>query len=112
MPDSVSPPPAVSSNPFHEIALTGTSVVADYVIVGSGLTGGSIARMLADAGREVVILERRQHVGGNVHDHLHPSGVRIHTYGPHYFRTESDELWSFVNRFAEFDKYEARLRQS
>src|SRR5215813_8978408 len=64
-------------------------VKADYVIVGSGLTGGTIARMLTDAGREVVVLERRPHVGGNVHDHRHPSGVRIHTYGPHYFRTGS-----------------------
>src|SRR5262249_12975457 len=48
-------------------------ISADYVIVGSGLTGGTIARMLADAGRDVVVLERRAHVGGNVHDHKHSS---------------------------------------
>jgi UDP-galactopyranose mutase len=83
---------------------------ADYVIVGSGLTGGTIARMLADEGRDVVVLERRAHLGGNVHDHKHPSGVRIHTYGPHYFRTGSDEIWDYVNRFASFYKYEAIVK--
>lgn len=59
----------------------------DYLVVGSGLTGATIARLLHDAGREVLIVERRAHCGGNVHDHLHPSGIRIHTYGPHDFRT-------------------------
>lgn len=82
----------------------------DYVIVGSGLTGAVIARRLVDAGREVIMLDRRAHVGGNVHDHVHPCGIRIHTYGPHYFRTTSDEIWTFANRFAEFYPYEAKLK--
>lgn len=81
----------------------------DYLVVGSGLTGGTIARLLTDAGHSVKILDRRTHVGGNVHDHVHPSGVRIHTYGPHYFRTSSDKVWEFVNRFASFYTYEAEL---
>lgn len=84
-------------------------VKADYVVVGAGLTGGVIARSLVDAGRDVVVVDRRAHVGGNVHDHLHPSGIRVHTYGPHYFRTNSARVWSFVNRFAEFYRYEAVL---
>jgi UDP-galactopyranose mutase len=85
-------------------------LTADYVIIGSGLTGATIARVLSDAGREVIVLDRRDHVGGNVHDHTHPSGIRIHTYGPHYFRTNSDPLWEFVNRFASFHPYEAALK--
>ena len=56
----------------------------DYLIVGSGLTGGVIARMLSDVGREVLIVESRNHFGGNVYDYKHPSGVRVHAYGPHY----------------------------
>lgn len=83
---------------------------ADYLVVGAGLTGAVIARELADAGREVVVVDRRTHVGGNVHDHTHPSGIRIHTYGPHYFRTSSDQVWDFATRFGKFDPYVARLR--
>lgn len=48
-------------------------------------------------------------MGGNVHDHNHPSGIPIHTYGPHYFRTSSDRVWDFATRFASFHKYEAAL---
>jgi UDP-galactopyranose mutase len=80
------------------------------LIVGAGLTGAVIARTLADAGRRVLVLDRRSHPGGNVHDHGHASGVRIHTYGPHYFRTNDDRLWSFVNRFSSFYKYEPVLK--
>jgi UDP-galactopyranose mutase len=82
----------------------------DYLIVGSGLTGAVIGRILTDAGRSVLILDRRNHLGGNVSDHVHPSGIRIHTYGPHYFRTNCEEIWEFVTRFAEFYPYEACLR--
>jgi UDP-galactopyranose mutase len=81
----------------------------DYLVVGSGLTGATIARLLADAGREVVVMERRSHVGGNVHDTEHSSGIRIHTYGPHYFRTSSERIWEFVTRFCHFYEYKAEL---
>jgi UDP-galactopyranose mutase len=81
----------------------------DYLIVGSGLTGATIARQLADDGREVLVVDRRSHLGSNVHDHLHPSNIRIHTYGPHYFRTNSAHLWEYVNRFGEFYRFEPRV---
>lgn len=81
----------------------------DYLIIGSGLTGAVIARSLADAGREVLVVDRRAHAGGNVHDQPHSSGIRIHTYGPHYFRTSSERVWEFANRFTSFYKYEAAL---
>jgi UDP-galactopyranose mutase len=74
------------------------------------LTGAVIARELADAGWNVLVLDRRSYIGGNVHDTLHPSGIRVHSHGPHYFRTNDPELWKFVNRFAEFYKYEAVLK--
>ena len=84
-------------------------MLADYVIVGSGLTGATIARTLADHGLDVVVVERRPHLGGNVHDQFHESGIRIHTYGPHYFRTSSDRIWTHVRRFADFYRFEAVL---
>jgi UDP-galactopyranose mutase len=74
----------------------------DYLIVGSGLTGTTLARILTDAGFKILVVERRCHLGGNVYDHWHPSGIRIHTYGPHYFRTSSEIIWEFVSRFASF----------
>jgi len=82
----------------------------EYLIVGSGLTGATIARLLFDKGFKVLVVERRSHLGGNVYDHYHPSGIRIHTYGPHYFRTSSETIWQFVNRFSSFYKYEAILK--
>lgn len=81
----------------------------DYLIVGSGLTGAVIARSLVDAGKDVLVVDRRNHMGGNVHDTVHESGVRIHTYGPHYFRTSSKKIWDFATRFAKFYTYEAAL---
>ena len=78
---------------------------ADYVVVGSGITGATIARQLTDAGCDVLVVERRNHLGGNVHDFMHESGARIHTYGPHYFRTSSDQMWALVNRFTAFHPY-------
>jgi UDP-galactopyranose mutase len=84
-------------------------MIADYIIVGSGLTGAVLARTLSDAGRDVVVVDRRSHIGGNVHDYSHESGIRIHTYGPHYFRTSSDKIWEFATRFAKFFSYEASL---
>lgn len=82
----------------------------DYLVIGSGLTGATIARILKDSGKNVLVVDRRSHLGGNVHDHFHPSGIRVHTYGPHYFRTSSERIWEFVNRFSDFYKYEAIIQ--
>jgi UDP-galactopyranose mutase len=82
----------------------------NYLIVGSGLTGAVIARNLADSGESVVVLDRRPHLGGNVADVTHPSGIQIHRYGPHLFRTASSDIWRFVNRFAHFHCYRHTIK--
>jgi UDP-galactopyranose mutase len=82
---------------------------ADYVVVGSGLIGATLARILVDNGLDVIVVERRESIGGNVHDHFHESGIRVHTYGPHYFRTSAERIWRYVQRFADFYKFEAIL---
>ena len=82
----------------------------DYVIAGSGLTGAVLARLLTDAGESVVVLDRRPHLGGNVADRRHESGIKVHMYGPHYFRTVSDDIWQFVNRFTRFYPYQHQVK--
>lgn len=82
----------------------------DYLVVGAGLTGSTVARLLADRGEDVLVVERRPCIGGNCHDHTHPSGIRVHTYGPHLFRTNSEEVWKFITRFGRFYKYEHEVK--
>lgn len=83
---------------------------SEYVIVGSGLTGGVIGRHLADAGRQVVVLDRRPRLGGNVADVCDPCGINVHRYGPHLFRTVSDAIWQFLNRFTSFHDYKHQIK--
>lgn len=85
-------------------------IKADFVVVGSGLTGSTIARMLADKGQDVIILERKDHLGGNVFDYRHESGAMVHKYGPHYFRCGSEKIWNFLNRFTDFYNWSASLK--
>ncbi|MEI9928278.1 MAG: FAD-dependent oxidoreductase [Sphingomonas sp.] len=80
-------------------------VEADYVIVGAGISGATIARMLADAGKHVAVVEARERVGGNCADVMHPSGFRYNLHGPHFFRTSSPRIQAFVERFAAFYPY-------
>ncbi len=81
----------------------------DFLIVGSGLTGATIARELHDAGRKVLVVDRREHQGGNVHDFTR-HGIRVHTYGPHYFRTRNERIWEWASRFTGWHIYEPCLQ--
>ncbi|MEP6684941.1 MAG: UDP-galactopyranose mutase [Parafilimonas sp.] len=85
-------------------------IKADFIIVGAGLTGSTIARILTDHDQNVVILDRKNHPAGNVYDYRHESGAMIHKYGPHYFRCGSEKIWNFLNRFTEFYNWSASLK--
>jgi UDP-galactopyranose mutase len=85
-------------------------IQADFIIVGSGLTGSTIARILKDHEQDVIILERKEHIAGNVFDYEHSCGAMIHHYGPHYFRCGSEKIWNFVNRFSSFYNWSAELK--
>ncbi len=80
------------------------------VVVGSGLTGATIARLARDAGHSVTVLERRAAVGGNVRDERHDSGIVLHPFGPHFFRTSSERIWKFVTRFTSFRPFAAEVK--
>lgn len=82
----------------------------DYLIVGAGLTGISIARVLADAGKKVLVLDRRNHIGGNCHDEYDEYGILVHKYGPHIFHTNHYEVWDFLSKFTEWRPYQHKVK--
>lgn len=81
----------------------------DYIIVGAGFAGSVAARVLAEKGKNVLVLEEREHVGGNAYDALDEHGVLVHIYGPHIFHTCSKEVFDFLQRFSEFIPYHHKV---
>jgi len=82
----------------------------DVLVVGAGFAGSVCAERLARAGRTVLIIDKRDHIGGNAHDRLDAAGVRIHPYGPHIFHTQSARILEYLSRFTAWRPYEHRVR--
>lgn len=76
----------------------------DYLIVGAGLFGAVCARQLTDAGKKVLVIDRRGHVAGNVYTEK-TEGIHVHVYGAHIFHTNLPDVWTYVNRFATFNRF-------
>lgn len=76
----------------------------DYLIVGAGLFGAVFAREALDAGKRVLVIDKRPHVAGNIYTET-VEGIQVHRYGAHIFHTSNREVWDYVNRFAEFNRY-------
>ena len=82
----------------------------DAIVAGAGIWGCVVARVLAEKGRKVLVLEKRPHVGGNVRCETDPeTGIEVHTYGSHIFHTHIDRVWDFVRRFVEFNGYQHKV---
>lgn len=76
----------------------------DYLIVGAGLYGSIFAREATDRGYKCLVIDKRPYVGGNVHtDKI--EGINVHTYGAHIFHTNNKEVWEYLNRFCEFNRF-------
>ena len=76
----------------------------DYLIVGAGLYGATVARELTDAGKSVVVIDKRDHLAGNVY--TYPlEGIQVHKYGAHIFHTNNKTVWDYVNRFSTFNRF-------
>jgi UDP-galactopyranose mutase len=84
----------------------------DYLIVGAGFCGSTLAERLARAGRHVLLIDRRSHIGGNAYDHYNDDGVLVHKYGPHIFHTNSKDVFDYLSNFTEWRPYEHRVRAS
>jgi len=76
----------------------------DYLIVGTGLFGAVFAYEAAQKGKKCLVIDKRSHIGGNVYCE-NIEGINVHKYGAHIFHTNDKEIWKYVNRFAEFNRY-------
>ncbi len=82
----------------------------DWLIVGAGLTGATLAERLAARGKRVLVIDRRPHIAGNAHDAYDEHHHLIHPYGPHIFHTQSELMWNYLSRFTTWRSYEHRVR--
>ena len=76
----------------------------DYLIVGAGLFGAVFAHQAKSAGKNVLVIDRRDHIGGNIYTEK-AHGIDVHKYGAHIFHTNDKKVWEFVNQFAEFNNF-------
>ena len=76
----------------------------DYLIVGSGLFGCVFAHEMTKKGKKCLVIERRDHIGGNVYTE-EKENINVHKYGAHIFHTSNKEVWNYINQFAEFNRY-------
>ena len=81
----------------------------DYLVVGAGLFGATFARIMTDAGKHCLVIDKRKHIGGNVYTEKYED-IHIHKYGPHIFHTSNEEIWNFVNKYAKFNNYVHRVK--
>jgi len=85
----------------------------DYLIVGAGFAGAVLAERLAsEAGKKILIVDKRHHIGGNTYDHYNKDGLLIHEYGPHIFHTNSKEIYDYLGQFTSWRPYEHRVLAS
>ncbi|WP_297964740.1 UDP-galactopyranose mutase [uncultured Anaerovibrio sp.] len=76
----------------------------DYLIVGSGLFGAVFAQQAKDAGKRVLVIDRRDHIGGNVYTER-VEGINVHKYGAHIFHTNDKKVWQYITKFGEFNRF-------
>src|SRR5206468_668234 len=91
----------------------GTIIMFDFLIVGAGFAGSVLAERLARmCDRNVLLIDKRPHIGGNAFDHYNEHGILVHKYGPHIFHTNSREVFEYLSRFTSWRSYEHRVLAS
>ena len=84
----------------------------DFIIVGAGLSGGVVARELAETGKKVLIIERRNHIAGNMFDYHDERGFLVQKYGPHTFHTKDESLYEYMKKYGEWEPYKLKCGAS
>src|SRR5438105_4475179 len=85
----------------------------DYLIVGAGYAGSVLVERLArGSGKQVLLVDRRSHIGGNAYDHYNDAGILVHKYGPHIFHTNSKEVFDYLSRFTDWRQYQHKVLAS
>lgn len=80
------------------------------LVVGAGFSGATVARVLADAGFCVAVIDKRAHIAGNAYDEVNDLGLRIHHYGPHIFHTSNQRVVDFLSRFTSWIPYQHKVK--
>ena len=94
---------------MSKLAILGGAVKRDWIVVGAGFTGATFAERMAAAGKRVLVIDRRRHIGGNAYDDRNEHDILVHRYGPHIFHTNSTAVWTYLSRFTEWRPYEHRV---
>lgn len=76
----------------------------DFLIVGAGLYGATFANIMKNNGKKVLVIEKRDHIGGNCYTEI-INDIHVHKYGAHIFHTSNKEVWNFINQFSDFNNY-------
>ncbi len=76
----------------------------DYLIVGAGLFGSVFARIMKDNGKSVLVIDKRNYIGGNIYTE-NIDGINVHKYGAHIFHTNNEQVWNFVNKYSKFNRF-------
>jgi UDP-galactopyranose mutase len=79
------------------------------LVVGAGFAGATVARELAEAGYQVLVIDKRDHIGGNAYDYINEFGIRVHKYGPHLWHTSNEEVQEWASRFTEWVPYQHKV---
>lgn len=75
------------------------------LVIGCGISGAVIARLLAEKSEKVLIIDKKNHIAGNIYDYKDENGIHLHKYGSHIFHTNNEKVWDFVKKFSDFNTY-------
>ncbi len=89
--------------------LKGVCMDHQIIVIGAGISGAVLAERYASKGKKVLVLEKRDHIGGNCYDFYNEDGILVSKYGAHLFHTNHEEVWKYINRFSEWYPYEHRV---